>query len=119
MFAFCACRRMLSAAFMRPAAVAVLALCAACSQHPQDTPPLAVASAETSLGSTTPASESASSEAAPSASTAVAGPPAARLYVRARTLAIHGEPSPRGKPIGTLVAGDVVPLRDEEPRATS
>jgi hypothetical protein len=108
---------------MRPAAVSVLALCAACSQHPQDAPPLAaMASAEPSAsGATTSASTSSSAthpEPAPSASSALAvEPPAARLYVRARNLAIHGEPSLKSKPIGTLVAGDAVALRSEEPKA--
>jgi hypothetical protein len=58
-------------------------------------------------------------EPAPSVSTAPAAPPpapTARLYVKARTLPIHADPSLKGKPIGTLVSGDSVALRDDDPR---
>jgi hypothetical protein len=48
---------------------------------------------------------------------AEAPPPVPRLYVKAHTLPIHAEASTKSKPVGTLVAGDAVPLRDQAPKA--
>lgn len=47
---------------------------------------------------------------------AAAPAPSPRIYVKARTVPIHGDPSLKGKPIGTLVSGDSVVLRGEAPR---
>jgi hypothetical protein len=86
-----------------------LALCVACAKHPRDTPSLAVLAPATASASAGPVEVA-------SASASVATPPPPHLYVRTRTLSVHGDPSLKGKPIGTLVAGDAVALRDEAPR---
>ena len=102
--------------------IAVVVCGVGCSKHPHDAPSIAAlapvaasGSAAASASAAAPASASATgSGAAPGTS-----PSAPRLYVRTRTLPIHGDASLKGKPIGTLVAGDSVALRDDASRAVS
>ena len=88
----------------------------ACSRHPHDTPSIAALAPVPAAAS---GSAAAPASATASGSGAATAPSAPRLYVRTRTLAIHGDPSLKGKPIGTLAAGDSVALREDAPRSAS
>ncbi len=90
-------------------AVLLLALAlssGACGERPGAG--VALAASASAVASTTPL---------PSTSSAPATPAPPRLYVRARALPIHAEPSMKGKLLGTLVSGDAVALRGEAPRS--
>ncbi len=114
MFAFPCAAGMLSSARMRRLPVMCLsaALTAACGHSHPDAPPLAASAPIDPPPAPSPSAAATASTAAPPAPTA--GAP--RLYVKAHTLPIHAEPSTKGKSIGTLVSGDSVALRDDEPR---
>ncbi|HEY1696007.1 MAG TPA: L,D-transpeptidase [Polyangiaceae bacterium] len=111
---------------MQRAVVAVVLLlsASACVEHRPDGehPPLAASIVvPAAAAATSTASGLASSPAAVASSSggaAVAPPEPARGFrVRVRSVPIHADATLRGKPIGALVAGDVVAGRDEPPQA--
>ncbi len=112
MFAFPPAAGMLTAAvFRRIALMAASTLpLGACGHSHPDAPALAASVPVEPPAAPTP---STSASTATSISPSPAPP---RLYVKAHTLPIHAEPSLKGKPLGTLVSGDSVALRDDDPR---
>jgi len=68
--------------------------------------------------SSAPAASEASVPAVPDA--AIDAPlPAPRVYVRAHSLGIHADASPKSALLGTLASGESVPLRDDPPRSVA
>jgi hypothetical protein len=100
---------------MRRAVVVVGLVLVAPSCAERKPAPSATATVSASATASATATATATTATATATATATVSAPIPRLYVRARSLPIHADPTLKGRWIGTLAAGDSVELRDEPP----